>query len=131
MNKEINVDYSEGEGLELIKIKGTVTLKRLNFSEKNALEEESTDIKMIGDTPHVKISTSKMKEVALAKSIVSASLYKTTMVMDKESKQLKEVTSAYPLNTMQLVRELPQEIGETLFYEWGLLNSLGLKKKEN
>jgi len=80
--------------------KETVKLKRLGFGEKNQLQEEATDIKVIGGQPVVKVSTSKLKELALLKSIVSA---------------------PFPI-TIQAIKELEQEVGDFLFEEYDALN---------
>ena len=89
MNKKIEIEY---EGKTAI-----VELKELDFGEKNQLEEESTDIKIIGGQPIVKISTSKMKELALLKSIVDApftiSLESIKKLSDANGKKLFEAYS--------------------------------------
>lgn len=129
--KKIEIkNYSEGEDLDKIEFQGHVILKRLNFSEKNSLEEESTDIKMYGNTPQVKVSSSKMKEFGLFKSIVSWELKKTTYFEDKLTNKPAPVTENYPLN-MQNIQGLPSEIGEFLFEQFTELNSVSEKKNVN
>jgi len=130
MKKEIQVDYSEGEGKFKEELKGTVVMKRLNFSDKNTLEEESATISFVGNTSHVKISTTKLKELSLLRSIVESTLLKTVYSEDKNTKALTPVTNEYPI-TMANIRELPFQVGEELFEEWSNLNSLSPKKKEN
>lgn len=120
--KEINIDFTEEEGTERVEFKGAVTLKRLNFTEKNALEEESTDIKIFGNVPQVKVSTSKLKEVALLKSIVASSLVKTTYLDGKNIGAEK-----YGLE-IDGIRKLPQEIGDELFVAYTELNAISEKK---
>lgn len=130
MKKEITVDYTEGEGLEKEELKGTVTLKRLSFSEKNSLEEEATDIKIFGNTPQVKVSTSKMKELGILKSIIASDLKKTTYYMDKVTKNTLAQEKPYDLN-IEGIRNLPQDVGNELFIAFTELNQVDEKKNTN
>lgn len=127
MQKELIVDFTEGEGLEKVDIKGKVIFKRLSFYEKNLLEEEMTEVKIIGESPNVKVSTTKLKECSLVKSIVSSELVKTTYYEDKVTKKIMAENINYPLN-INNIRDLPQELGEIFFMEFTKLNSLSLKK---
>lgn len=127
MKKIVEINFSEGEGLERVDFKGTVTLKRLNFSEKNMLEEESTEIKNFGNVPQVKVSTSKMKEISLVKGICESNLEKITYHEDKVSKEAKPISSKYELNITG-IKNLPVEIGEELFVEFYQLNNVSKKK---
>ena len=97
MEKQVEIEFNGKKEL--------VVLKRLSFGEKNKLEEEATDIKVIGGQPVVKISTSKMKELALLKSITKAPF-------------------TIDLNSIQA---LPQEIGAKLFDEFTTLNEISPK----
>jgi Zn-dependent M28 family amino/carboxypeptidase len=92
---------------EIEGIKHWVEMKRLSFGEKNQLEEEATDIKMTGAVPIIKISTSKLKEVSILKSVVDSSI---------------------SLKTIEDIRNLPQEVGELLIEKVTELNSTDLKK---
>lgn len=128
MKKTVDVVYEEGEGLEKYELKGTVTMKRLNFSEKNSIEEESTDIRMIGSVPQIKVSTTKIKELGIFKSVVGTDLTKTIYVEDKVSKQPIPINSAYNLD-MTGIKELSQEVGEQLIELYTELNTISEKKK--
>jgi hypothetical protein len=130
MQKEITLNYTEGEGIQKYDLSGTVILKKLNFAEKNALEEEATDIKMIGNIPQIKISTSKMKELAICKSLVKADLIETYYQEDKATKQIIPVKKPFEV-TFENIRKLPSEIGEFLLSEYTELNSINQKKNEN
>ena len=92
---------------EIDGVKQSVELKRLSFGEKNQLEEEATDIKFSGVNPIVKISTSKLKELGILKSVVSSTI---------------------PLKSVSDIQALPQEVGELLTEKITALNSLDLKK---
>lgn len=128
MKKKIEINYSEGEGEEMLEVQGQVVLKRLDFDGKNSLDEEATEIKVFGDMPQVKVSSKKMKELAILKSVVETDLKKITYSLDK-SKQL--VPNATPLNLdITGIRSLPVEVGEQLFVEFSNLNTLSDKKKE-
>ena len=127
MKKKIEIMYEEGEGLDKLEFKGKVTLKRLNFSEKNSLEEESTDIKIFGNTPQVKVSTSKMKELSILKSVIGCELQKITFIEDKVTKAHMPVVTNYLLD-INGIRDLPQEVGDELFLEFTQLNSVDKKK---
>jgi len=127
MEKKINIKYGEGEGIERIELEGSVTMKRLNFSEKNALEEECTDIKFFGKTPQVKVSTSKMKELGLLKSIVGAAITKTTFFEDRITKNIVPTINGYEMD-INGIRNLPQELGEELFVAYVDLNEVSEKK---
>jgi len=94
---------------EIDGVKHTVELRELNFGEYNQLEEEATDIKITGITPIVKISTAKLKELSILKSVVS---------------------STVPLKTVEDIRKLPREIGNMLTEKVTSLNSLEDKKKD-
>ena len=87
--------------------KHNFTIKRLTFGEKNSLEEEATDIKLVGTSPIVKISMSKLKELSILKGIVK---------------------STFPIKNVEDIRQLPQEVGELLFSEFTELNSVDVKK---
>jgi len=93
--------------IEIDGIKQTFTLKRLSFGEKNQLEEEATDIKIVANQPIVKVSMSKLKELSILKSIVK---------------------SSYPINGIGDVQKLPQEAGDKLFEEFTALNGVDVKK---
>ena len=125
MEKRIEIDHSEGEGNEKVEFKGCVFIKRLNFTERNNLEEEATDIKFIGNIPSVRVSTTKLKELSLIKSITNSELTKTDY-----SNGGIPISSKYALDVSG-IGKLPNEIGEQLFYEWGKINSVSEKKKEN
>jgi hypothetical protein len=86
--------------------KEKVKLKKLSFGERNQLEEEATDIKIVGGQPIVKVSTSKMKEIALLKSIVDA---------------------PFPVS-IQAIRDLDLESGNALFEAFTELNQMNEKK---
>jgi len=129
VKKIIEIKYEEGEGLDKEEYIGEVVIKRLSFSEKNSLEEESTDIKIMGGQPIVKLSTAKMKEVGLLKSIVSSDLKKTTYYEDKVTKDHKPTTNAYPLDITN-IRNMPVELGNLLFDEFTAINTVEDKKKE-
>jgi hypothetical protein len=130
MKKEIDINYSEGEDLDKIEIKGKITLKRLNFSEKNALEEESTDIKFIGSSPNVRISTTKLKELSILKGVVNSDLIKTTYDQDKVTKKPIPINKPYDLNIVG-IKDLPAELGELLFMEFTEINTVSPKKNMN
>ena len=108
--KEIQIDWKD-EGKSL---KGKVMIKKLSFREKNMLEEESADVKVINGQPIVKVSTSKLKEVSLHKGIVSWEL-------------ADERAQVYPLNN-ENIGKLPAVIGEQLFSEFTEYNAQTQKK---
>lgn len=124
--KKTEIEFSEGEGAEQVELKGAVTLKRLNFTEKNALEEESTDIKIFGTVPQVKVSTSKLKEFALLKSIIACALVRITYFEDS-TKAFVPVAKDYGLD-LDGIRNLPQEVGDELFLAYTELNAVSEKK---
>lgn len=93
--------------VEIAGQKQIVTIKRLSFGEKNMLEEEATDIKLVGTSPVVKISMSKLKELSLLKGIVK---------------------STYPIKNIEDIRNLPQEVGDLLFNEFTEINQVDVKK---
>ena len=128
MKKVIQIDYEEGEDLDKFELHGTVTLKRLNFSEKNSIEEESTEIKILGSVPQVKVSTSKIKELGLLKSIVESDLKKTIYHEDRVTKVATPTTAIYAMDITG-IRELPQDVGEELLAEFTELNTVNEKKK--
>jgi len=132
MQKIVKIDYQEGEGLDKLILKGTVTMKRLNFSEKNAMDEESTDIKIIapGIPPQVKVSTSKMREVGIFKSVVSSDLKKTSYFEDKTKPEFQATTEPFAL-TMDGVRNLPNEVGDMLWLAFVELNQINEKKSQS
>lgn len=128
MKKIIDIDFVEGDGLDKIEIKGKVTLKRLNFSESNSIEEDATDIKMIGNVPQVKISTKKIKELGIERGVIENTLTITTYSEDKVTKNPVPHTEPYPLNATG-VQGLPKEIGDELVTAFTELNSVNEKKK--
>jgi hypothetical protein len=93
--------------IEIDGVKQSFTLKRLSFGAKNQLEEEATEIKIVGNQPMVKVSSSKLKEVSLLKSIVKSSI---------------------PINGIGDIQNLSQEVGEALFEAFTELNSVDVKK---
>ena len=129
MKRKVEVDFVEGEGEDKIEFHGEVTLKRLNFSEKNMLEEEATDIKIFGNVPQVKVSPSKLMEVSILRTVVENGLRKTTYHVDKKSKELIAQVIEYDLN-IDNIRKLPIEVGNLLFTEFTIINNLQQKKNE-
>ena len=85
-----------------------VELKELTFGEYNDLMEEAAEVKLIGTTPQVKISHSKMKEFALLKAVTKAPFEKS----------------------IQAIRNLPRAIGDQLYAEVDKLNTIPAAKKE-
>lgn len=130
MKKEILIDFTEGEKEDKVEITGKVILKRLNFAEKNQLEEEMLDIKLFGDTTQTKISTSKMKEFGIQKAIEFCDVKKTTYIYDKTKGVLVPSISPIDLKNLTIIKELPQDVGDKLFAEFNELNSINLKKNE-
>lgn len=129
MKKIVEISFVEGEGEDKLEYQGSVTLKRLNFSEHNALEEEATDIKVFAGVPQIKVSSSKMKELAILKGIVSMDLKKITYVMDKVQGKLIPAVTPCQI-TLEEIKNLPQDIGDQLFLEFMEINSVTDKKKE-
>jgi len=130
MNKKVEVSFSEGEGVDKVEFSGVVTLKKLNWSEMNSLQEEASEVKFLNGVPTVKVLTSKMKELSILKSCVDSNLHKTTYVEDKVKGGLTPVVVEYKLDNVLKIRDLPQEVGEELFNEFQLLNTLNSKKNE-
>lgn len=130
MEKKFDINFTEGEGIDKVDFKGHVVMKRLNFAEKNALDEESTEIKIFGNTPQVKVSTSKVKELGILKSVVRYDLFKTTYVEDKVTKALMPVTKEYSLD-INGIRDLPTEVGGFLVEKFTELNTISEKKNVN
>jgi hypothetical protein len=128
MKKTIEVSYEEDEGIDKLEFKGTVTLKRLNFSERNAIEEEATDVKVFGTVPQVKVSTSKIKELGILRSLDSSALIKTTYQEDKMTKALLPINTPYALD-LEGIRNLPRDVGEELVEAFSSLNAVSEKKK--
>lgn len=128
MKRVIEIDYEEGEGLDKYELKGTVEMKRLSFSEKNAMEEEATEIKVLGTTPQIKISTSKIKELGILKAVTTSNLIKTVYSEDRVTKNPVPASTPYPLDA-EGIRNLPQDVGEELLEIFAELNTVNEKKK--
>jgi hypothetical protein len=126
MQKEILFHYTEGEGEERVDFDGKVVMKRLNYGERNQLEQESADIKVYGSEPIVNVSVQNMKEISLLKSIVSSELVRTTY-QPEQGGTFKAIGVGYPLDITH-IKELPMEIGEELFAQFTKLNNLSKKK---
>ena len=129
IKKTFEVDYSEGEGLDRIEIKGKVVMKRLNWDEYCSLEQESTDIRLYGQTSQVTLNSKKMKQLAVLKSTVESQITKTTYYEDKVSKAILALPVHYDLD-INGIMNLPREIGEQLFEAFTELNGMPDKKKE-
>lgn len=127
ITKKIEIEFAEGEGLNREEYKGSVIMKRLNYAEKNSLEEESTEVKVFGKIPQVKVSTARMKEISLIKSILSAEIKKTTYFEQRETKAITPRTDTYALD-LNGIRNLPVELGSKLMEEFADLNSIDEKK---
>lgn len=128
IKKTLEINYTEGEGVEKIDFSGVVVIKRLDFSEKNALEEEGTDVKILGGVTQVKISSSKIKEFGILKSIVSNEVYRTTYE-SLQGGEFKPISVRYHLD-MSGIRGLPATVGELLFNGYSELNTLTEKKDD-
>ena len=127
MQQKIEINYEEGEGVDKYELHGTVIMKRLNFTEKNSIEEESTDIKMMGTVPQIKVSTSKIKELGIFKSVVSTDLVRTVYHEDRVTKLPEATRTPYNLD-MTGIRELPQDVGNQLLEAFTELNAVNEKK---
>lgn len=77
-------------------------IKRLNYGEKVGLEEEATNIQIVGNQPITKISTAKLRILSIMKSVAQSSI---------------------PLNTWDAVSKLPQDAGDLLFEAYIELNT--------
>jgi len=83
-----------------------VVIKRLNFGEKNRLQDEATDIKVVGTQTIAKVSIAKINEISLLKGIIKA-----------------------PFSVdMATIQSLPVEIAEKLLEVFGELNGVSEKK---
>lgn len=129
MQKEVSIDYSEGEGINKEEYKGTVVMKRLNFSEMNQYEEEAGTLNYSGGVPQYRVSTSKAKELGILKTLVSSEIKKTTYSYDKD-KKLKSNEVEYKLDLVG-IKNLPLEIGRQLVQEFEELNTMNENKKKN
>ena len=127
VEKTIEVNYEEGEGLFKMELRGTVTIKRMSFSERNEMEAEGTEIRVTGGAPQVKVNSARMKEFALLKAVTKSSLSKTTYYTDPATQGIKGQTYAYPWDYAG-IRDLPQDVGEQLFDEFVVLNTVSPKK---
>lgn len=130
MQKKFDIKYEEGEGLERVEFSGFVIMKRLSFAEKNALEEECTDIQFISNISKIKVSIAKMKELGPLKGIVNAELKRTTFTQEKITKGIIPVQEKYNL-TLDGIRNLPQNIGDYLFQCFTEMNNVSEKKNVN
>ena len=81
--------------------KHSVTMKRLNYGEKVDLEEGAMDVKVVGNNPITKISTSKLRVLSILKSIVK---------------------STFEPVSYDSIRSLPQDVGNLLFKTYTELN---------
>lgn len=127
IKKTIEINYEEGEGIDKEEFKGTVTLRRLNFTEKNNLENDITETKVMGRTPTININQSRMKELAIFKSKFESNLYKTTYSLNPVTKELVAETKVYELD-MPGIQNLPDEVGNLLFIEFSELQNVSQKK---
>jgi hypothetical protein len=130
MQKTIEINFSEGEKLDRIEFKGSISLKRLSFSEKNALDEDINDIRVTGGIPQIKVSTSKAKELGILRSLIpgKSALVKTTYFEDRITKNISPTSSPYEL-TLEGIRNLPVEVGEQIFAAFIELNTIPEKKE--
>ena len=86
-----------------------IVIKKLTFGERNDLQEQVTQVKYIGTIPQIKVSTGKLKELSILKSLVKA-----------------------PFKiSLPEIKELPNEIGEQIYKEVDKFNKLSEEKKEN
>jgi hypothetical protein len=112
--KEVIIDWSE-DGKSL---KGVVVIKKLNFREKNQIEEESTDVRIVAGQPIVKVSSSKLKEMTLLKSIFSFDIISTDD---------KGISTKYVLDR-DGIGNLPDEVGSQILDEISEMNTQSVKK---
>lgn len=108
--KTIKVEWKDEDK----SLNGVVTFKKLSFGEKNQLEEEATEAKVVAGQPVVRVSVAKLKEVSLVKGIFTWDL------MDEKAQKI-------PLNA-DTIRNLPAEIGEMLLEEFTAYNQSTQKK---
>lgn len=102
MEKEVKFKIGETEH--------SVVLRRLNFGEKNKVEEEATEIKLVNNNPVVSMKTSVLKEKTLLKAVVKSTL---------------------PLNNLKEIQDLPEEVGEMLYSEYTDMAILDEKKNNS
>lgn len=131
MRKEVLIDFTEGEGEDKVEVKGKVIMKKLSWTEKNLYDEESTDIKIFGNTPKVEISLHKMKEAGARMGTVSSDLTLTTYNLDKVTGKLVPSIAPIDVRTKAGLDMLPIEVGEMLFLAFSEINNLDDKKKEH
>lgn len=129
MKKEVEISYEEGEGLEKVSFKGTVTLKRLSWGESNAMEKEASDIKFFGNVPQMSIDSAKLKVAGLLKSIIACTLTRTAYYEDNR-KEIQPSSAPYYLDAAGLASpDFPRDIGDKLFEAFTELNQVSDKKK--
>jgi hypothetical protein len=129
MKKEIVVNYSEGEGEEQVDFTGKVSISRINAGMHNSIEEEASTITFVGDSSQFKISSSKLKELSVLRSVAGWNVNKTTYVLDKTLNKLVPLVQIVPLD-LDGIRGLPTEVFTALWNEYVALNAITGRKKE-
>ncbi len=90
--------------------KESVTIRKLTWGERNSILRESIQTKLVGKEPHVSVDNFRMQELTIQKAIVSA-----------------------PFNhqKIEVIRDLPVEIGDYLFKEIDAFQGVNHEKKES
>ena len=97
--KQVEIDWNGG--------RDTVTLRKLKFGERNDLIQEATDAKLVGREIITRINFGRYKELLLLKAIVKA---------------------PFP-NSIDSIRGLDADVGDTLYAEAEAIQTMEDKKK--
>jgi hypothetical protein len=131
IKKDIEIDYAEGEGVDKVVFKGTVTLKRLDTGEYFDMQRASVDMSAVGKNKTVKMDPVRAQIVGFLKSVVDNRLMKITHFMDTEHNEIKSKEAPYPL-TEDSLNVLPMTVGvETLLAAFEKLNEVEEKKNSS
>jgi hypothetical protein len=88
----------------------TVVIKKMSYGEKETLREESADIRMVGNVMQTIIKPARFAFLAIMKSVELA---------------------PWKVKDIQVIQDLPAEIGEFIYDEVDKFNKLSPEKKDN
>jgi hypothetical protein len=113
--KEVVIDYVEGEGVNKIEFKGTVSIKEMDTGEWAKYQDDITDIKFLGRMPQPRVDRAKMTILGIVRATNKSELVKTTYIEDKATKALIPQSVPYDISNYTSVERLPRKVGEKLF----------------
>jgi hypothetical protein len=129
MQKTVEINYSEGDGLERVDFIGLVVLKRLNHGEYKQMKRGGMSVKIRGTMPDVSVDPDQIVDMGIVMAVVKekTKLKKITFTEEQKNKNIIPIETGFDINlaSMDTMPEGAYEPIKSAFLE---LNEIDEKK---